>query len=608
MENTLKLKGAYLRDNFVNAWIPNALANGLIYYLLKKNASTKIIDFWIGGTITAFILALICGSCNISTIDKKIKSGKLKPELFVRKNHIIQRLMPDKTVSQLFFIAFVVTVVFTFVSAALPFVCVRDFSASIPVLPGSIVHGIQCGFMGLLTVHFAVLGRFKNLANHDAEKTAAAPANQIQSKERNTDTMLLYTMSKKQTVNMRLSVEMNDTIDGDILKTAVNDAVKRYPYFLKKLIVNENNNYEFIDNNKPIVVTKTTDSNPVLGGKDANEHYLTVDYDEFKISFNMIHALTNGPSFMELALTTLEHYVNLKEKVTLNCPNIRKIDSPFLPDECDEIKESDLCGFTESIWKGHKNKKIKTYSILRGYLRCMLQHKGVDNYYLISIDEKELMQYIKQNDGSPASFFSVIMFKAAAKWMPKKYEDVEIASAVCMARAVGMKNCYKDTTMVASTRYKRNMAEWSTQKLCTMTRGNLFLQSDESVAADFLKNKLRVLDKVLMAKTFREKRKISHEANPHTFAILPMTADISYIGKYELGDLSGYIKNIAGIVDGEGMLESLSFNNKFYITFLQKDKHERWLKSFLSVLDEEKVDYKIEGPFNKNLSKGILPK
>lgn len=402
---------------------------------------------------------------------------------------------------------------------------------------------------------------------------------------------------------------MKDLVDGEILNTAVNEAINRYPYFKRKIALNEADEYVLLDSNEPIIVTKTSSKNPILGSKETNGYLISVDYDDTDINFNISHSLTNGPGVLEWALTTVYQYVTRNENIDLDCPDIRKLDTPFLHGECEVISERLLPKDNRPLWNGYKEKKINTYTLLKGFLRCILQPGSVDNYYLISIDEKDLMKYIKDNDGSPATFFSVMMFRAADKWMPKKYKDIEIGNYVCTARHLGIENSYMDSTMPFSTRYKREMSNLSTEKLCTMTRGNTFLQTDESVIIEYWKNKFSTLKKMKEVKGLKAKKKIYMEdGQPHTRAILTKTATVSYIGKYDLGELSSYVKNLSVLVDGEGIIEILALNQKFYITFMQKDKKERWFKSFLAALDDEKIKYSVEGPFDKNLSKGQLPK
>lgn len=157
MDKTLSGKLNLLKGSIITTLIPNALANGVVYYFMNRNNEKTAFDFWLGGTITAFVLALICGICVIPTINKKIKDGKLSVETYTKDNHIIGHIMPNNTFLQLLLIAVLVTIIFTFVSGGIP--VIAGYSATaIPVVTGTILHGIQCGFMGVTTLYFVMIG------------------------------------------------------------------------------------------------------------------------------------------------------------------------------------------------------------------------------------------------------------------------------------------------------------------------------------------------------------------------------------------------------------------------------------------------------------------
>ena len=102
------------------------------------------------------------------------------------------------------------------------------------------------------------------------------------------------------------------------------------------------------------------------------------------------------------------------------------------------------------------------------------------------------MKYASENDASPAALFAVFMFKAADKRIPKEYEDIVIDIPVSTARVLNIPHHHADTTMHIHLRYKRDMVSWDIKKLCTVTRGNMFLQTDSSMAISYWQDKFKV--------------------------------------------------------------------------------------------------------------------
>lgn len=403
---------------------------------------------------------------------------------------------------------------------------------------------------------------------------------------------------------MRFRVAMKETVNGELLSKAANIAINRYPYFRVRVDIDENGGYILLPNDLPIVVTKTSENNPRICSKDVNYHVASLDYEDNIIYFNLCHNVANGPGMMEWVLTTIYQYVSMKEGRTIDCPKIRKPDSELFPDECQEITPELLPKDNEPIWNGYKE-KVKTFSMLQSLLPCFIPGRGVSNFKLIRIDENELMKYIQEKDASPASLFAVLMFKAALKRIPQKYDDIVIDMPVSTARVLGIPNNHSDSTMHIHIRYKRNMNDWDVKKLCTMTRGNMFLQTDYTMAVDYWKHKLDNWIEQEKIVGLKEKRKF-YSKHSDLSGMLNATANISYIGRYDLGELIDYVDSIAAIVDGEGSFEAMALNNEFMLAFLQRDKKERWFKAFISVLDEMGIKYKVEGPFVKNQSKAEI--
>ncbi len=418
------------------------------------------------------------------------------------------------------------------------------------------------------------------------------------------DTDLLYAMSERISIVMRFRAAMKDKVDEAVLTEAANIAINRYPYFKVRIEIDDEGGYVLKPNSQPIVVTKTSMNNPRINSAEVNFHVASIDYEDNIIYFNLCHNVANGPGMMEWVLTTLYQYVSMKEGKELDCPMIRKPDSDLLADECEEINPSLLPEDSKPIWNGYKG-KVKTYSMLRSLLPCLLPGNSVNNFYLIRIDEKELMKYIQDNDASPASLFSVLMFKAADKRIPKKYSDIVIDMPVSTARVLGIPNNHSDSTMHIHIRYKRDMVSWDVKKLCTMTRGNMLLQTDYTMAVEYWKKKLANWITQGNIKGLKEKRRF-YAKHSDLSGMLEATANISYIGRYQTGELSEYVDSIVAIVDGEGASETMALNGEFMIAFLQKDKKERWFRAFVSVLDELGIKYKVEGPYEKNQSKLLL--
>ena len=81
------------------------------------------------------------------------------------------------------------------------------------------------------------------------------------------DTYSLYKDEKRFAFVVRAKVRMKETVDIEILKTAVNKAIKRYPYFAVKIRIDENGSYVRVHNDKEVVLLPVQEKTPNLGSR-----------------------------------------------------------------------------------------------------------------------------------------------------------------------------------------------------------------------------------------------------------------------------------------------------------------------------------------------------
>ena len=150
------------------------------------------------------------------------------------------------------------------------------------------------------------------------------------------DTYRLYRSEAVFSHAVRIVVNMKETVDISVLDTAVNVAIKRYPYFAVKVTVDEDGGYVLEPNNEPVLVIPETKRVPKLGENRVNGHLLFVTCTDKEISFYISHSMCGGRGFLPWVMTSVYEYVVEKYGVTPNAPGIRKPDSELLPGETAE--------------------------------------------------------------------------------------------------------------------------------------------------------------------------------------------------------------------------------------------------------------------------------
>ena len=71
-----------------------------------------------------------------------------------------------------------------------------------------------------------------------------------------TEILPIYKSKKNNPYSIRIKMKMLGTIDYEILRSAVDKTMKRYPYFCVKL-QQEGNDFIFAENHNPVVITNS---------------------------------------------------------------------------------------------------------------------------------------------------------------------------------------------------------------------------------------------------------------------------------------------------------------------------------------------------------------
>lgn len=402
--------------------------------------------------------------------------------------------------------------------------------------------------------------------------------------------------------NCRIRVELDEEIDGELLSKVANTAIKRYPYFKVYVAVNDEK-YELKQNDRPIVVYETRKPSFSLGSEEVNGHLVSIDYNGNFIFFNVSHSIAGASGMIPWIKTVLYLYLTEKSGVSLDPAGIRLPDSDLLLGETAFPKPEELEN-TEAFLEYNGG---SGYFLSQDYREAAQNPETCGNgYYCMEIEQSEFMDYVRENDSSPATIISVFMFKALDSLFGKDIPVITCGMAHNFQAQVGCPDSYMDLSRVLHLKYTRNMAEWSTDKLGTVTRGMVMLQSQPENAIYDLRKLMEYHEKIDSFPTLAQKREFCMKNGKFTGAVRD-TYYVSYAGQSDWGSLNPYIKSLYSITNGHLNIEINSINEKFYICFHQVVSNKGYFEAFCNVLDREGISYKIMGFFERNLPSTKLP-
>ena len=417
------------------------------------------------------------------------------------------------------------------------------------------------------------------------------------------DSYLLYSADKNTAFTIRVRAVMKDRVDADILNSAAQKAIKRYPYFAVRVTLDAEGGYVLEPNTSPFAVYQTKKKTPPLGSEEVNGHLASIEYSGRNIYFNIHHTLTGGIGMMEWVKTTLYCYVSEAYGITPDAPKIRKPDSPIGPEETKFPDENALpAGETIGYYT-----RGEGYFPLKDYLNLFLNPFNPGQlYYTLDIPQGELMRYARSNDGSPNSILGAMMFKAVARVMPEKEQTVVAASSNNFRADVGCPDTYRDFARQLYTKFSKDMASKDIETLSTMIRGSVILQQQPENGIFRFREIMENCRKTDALPTLKEKRKFNAKHGKY-FDPPKGTFVVSYVGLTEWGELEKYVRSVYMIANGHWQLETTAKSGMFNICFYQVVKNTKVLDSFVRVLEEENIPFTMRGPFKKNLPGVELP-
>ena len=418
------------------------------------------------------------------------------------------------------------------------------------------------------------------------------------------DTYLLYETRKNapSNTNIRFALEITEDVNGDVLRVAVNEAIKRYPYFSVRVEIRDGA-YILVPNALPIVVMETRYPAVPLGSEEVNHHLNYIDYSDDMIYFNVSHSITDAAGYIPFVKSVLYQYLIRVHGEPLSPEGILLPDSEFLPGEFDfpeagSLPESDF---------SYKREQKMGYFPAEDYIQAMRNPDyRNEGYYCITMKQREFMKYIHSNDASPAAILSVLMFKALAPLFPEEADTFSAGIAFNFRKDVDCPRAYHSISTVLHAVYKRSYLDFPVDKLGTITRGMITLQTQPENSVIHMKDVLKFYEQVDALKTVEEKRDFCLKEGLFTKGCKD-TYNVSYVGRTDFGSMGKYVRSLNTLAYGNLLVEINAIGNMFYITLNQMVKTEKYIRAFLDTLLDTGLTYSVSNYRIKNIAPLVLP-
>ena len=414
------------------------------------------------------------------------------------------------------------------------------------------------------------------------------------------DSYTLYEIKKRNVYSVRIKVILTEPVKGNTLRSTAEKAFRRFPYFARKVSVNKEGAYVFESCTKPITVTPD-DHIVRLGTEETNGLLFAITYKGSNIYFSFAHNFCGACGMMRWLKATLWQYLtDMGHEV--DSIGIMTTDTPMTSEEC---AEPDVPSLPTDQPVGNLDFPKDAFVPMSDYMEFMRDPTRLNGYYPIIIPKKELMQYARENDGSPNSIISALLFKMSAREFPG--ETKFAARIACNYRAdVGCPETYRDMVRQLYIPYDIRMKDWPIEKLSTMTRSRMYIQMQPEASWNECRRVNAFRQAIDAQPDLDSKVNYAVEHSPTTHGT-PSTFVISYVGKVEWGGLAPFIQGAFTLTFGNIMIEINATEEAFCLSFQTVRKDRKYLDVFLKTLDEEGIAYKVGGVEERKLPEIVLP-
>ena len=299
---------------------------------------------------------------------------------------------------------------------------------------------------------------------------------------------------------------------------------------------------------------------------------------------------------MRFYKTLLYCYLCEKYGVQLDPKSIALPDSPISPDE--DVK---IIGLVDGE-DGTMRTTVKDPFVIPEAVDDEM--KGY--FYQVTIPEKEFLASSKGSDNSPLTLLTVCMAVVFQSLHPENEKNIYAGIAIDARNALHCPESRFTNSYVIFIKHNPAKLGLDLERLGTMTRGQIIVQSDEGILRYVHNSVMRISAQIRSTPDQGERQRLMHEI--YKLVASNPTYSISYVGNPEWGSLEPYIEEeYTLIMNNKLFLEVNAAGGKFCIAWVQGFQNDAYVKAFQSLLRENGINCEVNGPFRHDWPKCCLP-
>ncbi len=381
---------------------------------------------------------------------------------------------------------------------------------------------------------------------------------------------------------MRATVRLPHPVDAALLRWALEQTQRRYPYLSVQLKKGADVCY-YEDNPRPVALLPT-DGRILLNSEETNFHVWAVCWTEDRIHLDMFHGATDGIGLYRVLETLLYYYCAKRYGVTEH-RGIRTLEDPVEPEEYLDPQDA-LPPPEQTRYPASPPGEAFTLERDGGLT------PSAPTLWDVEIPEDAFLRFTSAHDASPGVMVSLLLARAIDGLYPQRSREIVSAYVINARPMLRADRTHHNCLGMALFPYSERVRAMPLTRQCTVYRGMTFVQSDEDRIAETLAvSAEQIRAAVRRAATFEAKKQVFGQMFRGGEGVISFL--VSYTGQWRHPALGAYIRELwLHPPNTFSLLTEISAaGGKMFLTFQQRFLENTVRTAFLRQLEEYRVPY-----------------
>lgn len=215
--------------------------------------------------------------------------------------------------------------------------------------------------------------------------------------------------------------------------------------------------------------------------------------------------------------------------------------------------------------------------------------------YYVRLSQKNLIDYCRENDSSPASLFSLLIARAIRELNPYTKEPIICGLDQNLRSALNAEKSHHSLVRKSLLEYDERLERLPYDRQNTAIRGRIILDTDPDYTKEELLNQKKFYQLLRGCPFLFMKRNLLRTIKQHTDN-RNCTYVVSYTGRFSNRSIEKHINSFFIDVDAPEsgiILELTSLNENFFVSFMQEWQEKIYFNAFCKKMEEIGISYEV---------------